>query len=114
MIYCRIYNRALSEAEIKALYSDTQPWSIPNSTAYWGARLSSESTDTDGDKWGTDGSSDKWIAVGDGDYPVVSREAATGMGGSTQVFQLRTEVGSNKVQRDGVYKGILTVTASSL
>ncbi|PIR49717.1 hypothetical protein COU79_03350 [Candidatus Peregrinibacteria bacterium CG10_big_fil_rev_8_21_14_0_10_54_7] len=109
----RIYNRALSAAEIKALAAVPQTWSIPTTSAYWGGRLSSTSTDTDA-KWGTDSSTDTWLAVGDGGYTVVSRTGRTTAGGSTETFQFRAEVGSDKIQAPGTYLGTVTVTAAAL
>ena len=109
----RMYNRALSAAEITALAAIPQTWSIPTTSAYWGGRVSSTSTDIDA-KWGTDSSTDTWLAVGDGDYTVVSRTGRTTAGGSTETFQFRAEVGSDKIQAPGTYLGTVTVTAAAL
>ena len=109
----RVYNKALTAAEIKALAAQTQTWNIPTTSAYWGGRLSSTSTDTD-NKWGTDSSSEKWLAVGDGDYTIVTRTGRTGVGGSTETFQFRAEVGSDIIQAPGTYKGTVTLTATAL
>ena len=109
----RVYNRALTAAEIKALAAIPQTWSIPTTSAYWGGRLSSTSTDIDS-KWGTDDSSDKWLAVGNGDYTVVSRSGRTAVAGSTETIQFRMEVGTDKVQAPGTYQGAVTVTVTAL
>jgi len=109
----RLYNRALSDTEIKALYGTPQPWSVGPTESAFGARLRSSSTDADA-KWGTDGSSDKWLNVGDGDYTVVSRSSPTASGGSLEVLQYRAEIGGNKIQPTGVYQTTVTYTASAL
>ena len=109
----RIYNKALTAAEVKALAAQTQTWSIPTDTAYWGGRLSSTSTDTNA-KWGTDDSSEKWIAVNDGSYTLVSRTSRTAVAGSTETLEFRAEVGSDKIQREGTYQGVLVITAAAL
>ena len=105
----RIYNRALTAAEIKALYSEPQAWSVAATESAWGARLSSDSTDDDS-KWGTDGGSEKWLNLGDGAYTVVRRATATPLSGSVEYMEFRGEVGSSKVQTAGVYRGVATFT----
>ncbi len=106
----RMYSRALSPEEIKALYSEPQAWSVAATESAWGGRLSSDSTDDDA-KWGTDGGSEKWINIGDGSYTVVRRQSATPLSGSVQYMDFRGEVGSSKVQTSGVYTGVVTFTA---
>ncbi len=108
----RIYKRTLSLREIKALASQTQPWSVGSADAAWGARLSSRSTDTHA-KWGTDGSDEKWLNIGPGSYSVVSRNSATTQSGSTEIIQFRGEVGSAVVQTPGVYRTTATFTVLS-
>lgn len=105
----RIYNRVLSLAEVKALYSEPQAWSVAATESAWGARLSSQSTDTDS-KWGTDGGSEKWLNLGDGSYTVVRRATATPLSGSVEHMEFRGEVGSSKIQTSGVYRGVATFT----
>lgn len=109
----RIYNRALTAAEIKALAAIPDTWAIASTNAYWGGRLSSTSTDTNS-KWGTDDSSEKWIAVNDGSYTVASRTSRTAVAGSTETLEFRAEVGSDKIQREGTYQGVLVITAAAL
>jgi hypothetical protein len=105
----RIYNRALSLAEVKALYSEPQAWSVAATESAWGARLSSDSTDNDS-KWGTDGGGEKWLNLGDGTYTVVRRGSATPLAGSIEQMEFRGEVGSSKVQTAGIYRGVATFT----
>jgi hypothetical protein len=109
----RIYNRALSAAEVKALYNTPQTWNVTATGAGFGARLRSSSTDTDA-KWGTDGSSDKWLNIGDGNYPVVTRSSLTATGGSTEIIQYRAEVGASKLVFPGLYQMTTVYTASAL
>lgn len=109
----RLYDRTLTLAEIKALYGTPQTWSVGVNEATFGARLRSNSTDTDS-KWGTDVLSDKWLAIGGGSYTVVSRGTSNHPTGSTQNFQYRTEVGASKIQPAGVYQSALTITAVAL
>lgn len=109
----RIYNRALSAEEIKALYGTPQAWSVGANSIAWGARLTSGSDDTDV-KWGTDSSSETWLHVGDGDYPVVSRASRTDVDGSTQTFDFRAEVGSTAILPSGTYTRTVTMTAAAL
>lgn len=109
----RIYNRALTTAEVAALYGTPQTWAVANTDARWGARLSSTSTDTDA-KWGTDNSSDTWLNVGEGSYPLVARTSRTSVSGSTQVIQVRSEIGATKIQAPGVYKAAIVLTAAAL
>ncbi len=106
----RIYNRALSAAEIKALYREPHAWSIASNTVGWGARLSSNSTDTDA-KWGTDNSTEKWLNIGDGNYSVVRRLSATPLTGSNQIFQYRAEIGASALQQTGLYQATAIFTA---
>ncbi len=108
----RVYNRALSPAEIQALYRTPHTWSVPTTENAWGSRLSSRSTDTDV-KWGTDGASEKWLNIGDGNYSIVTRGSATTQSGSTQVLQFRAEVGSAVVQTAGSYRASVTFTVVS-
>jgi hypothetical protein len=73
-----------------------EAWSVAPSTAQWGGRLRSSSTDTDS-KWGTDGASEKWLNVGSGSsVAIVSRSSRTATTGSTEQFQFRSEVGSTR------------------
>jgi len=109
----RIYNRALSAAEVGTMNGTPQSWSIANTTSAWGARLRSSSTDTDA-KWGTDGASAKWLNVGDGTYNVVTRNTRTSLSGSNEILQFRAEIGSNKIQTTGTYTATVIVTATSL
>lgn len=109
----RVYNRALSAAEIKALYNEPHTWSVAASKSYWGSRLRSSSTDADS-KWGTDGGSEKWLNVGDGSYSVVSRTSRTSVAGSTEIFQFRAEVGATAIQSNGLYNTTVMFTASAL
>jgi Concanavalin A-like lectin/glucanases superfamily len=109
----RIYDRTLTPEEIKGLYGLPQTWTVANNDAAFGARLRSNSTDTDS-KWGTDVFSDKWLAIGGGSYTVVSRGTSNHPTGSTQNFQYRTEVGASKIQPAGVYQSTLTITAVAL
>ena len=109
----RVYNRALSAEEVKALYSTTQTWSTPSTSAYWGVRLRSASTDTDA-KWGTDDSSEKWINVGDGSYTAVERGSRTSTSGSTEVIDVRIQVGGDKIQEAGQYQGVMSIIAATL
>jgi hypothetical protein len=90
-----------------------QTWSVAATDARWGGRLSSASTDTDV-KWGTDSSSEKWLNVGTGSYTVVSRGTRTSVSGSTETFQFRAEIGSQKIQPAGTYRATVTLTASAL
>lgn len=105
----RVYKRVLSAAEIKAITAIPQSWSVAATDAAWGARLSSRSTDTDS-KWGTDGSSDVWLNIGEGSYPLVRRQTATPLEGSTEIIDFRAEVGTSKVQQSGVYTGVASFT----
>lgn len=105
----RVYDRALTLAEIKGLAAEPQAWSVASTDAAWGGRLSSDSTDNDA-KWGTDGGSEKWINVGDGTYTVVRRQTATPLAGSVEVMEFRGEVGTSKVQEAGTYQGVVTFT----
>jgi hypothetical protein len=105
----RVYNRALSLAEITALASAPQAWSVAADESAWGARISSLSTDTDA-KWGTDGTSEKWLNIGDGSYPLVRRYTATPLEGSEELVEFRAEVGSSKIQESGLYTGVATFT----
>lgn len=109
----RVYSRELSAAEIAALYGTPQTWTVANTDARWGARLSSTSTDTDA-KWGTDNSSDKWLNVGEGSYPLVSRSSRTAVSGSTEVINFRAEIGSTKIQPPGLYNAAIVLTAAAL
>ncbi|HVW66965.1 MAG TPA: LamG domain-containing protein [Candidatus Peribacteraceae bacterium] len=109
----RLYNRALSAAEVQALYNTPHTWSVASTTSAWGARLRSSSTDTDS-KWGTDSSSEKWLNVGDGSYSVVTRSSRTSTGGSAEVFQYRAEVGAADSVPNNTYQSTVTMTASAL
>ncbi len=106
----RIYNRALSLAEIQALYRTPHTWSVGASAVAWGSRLRSSSTDTDV-KWGTDNSTDKWMNIGDGNYSVVRRLSATPLSGSNEIFQYRAEIGSSAFQPTGLYQATAIFTA---
>lgn len=90
-----------------------ETWSVASNDARWGGRLSSTSTDTDA-KWGVDSMSEKWLNVGTGSYTVVERQSRTGVGGSSEILQFRTEVGSSKLQTSGTYSAtaVVTVTAN--
>jgi|GEM_PF-6548407 len=109
----RVYSRALSALEIAALNGIPQTWTVANTDARWGARLSSTSTDTDA-KWGADNSTDTWLNVGEGNYPLVTRSSRTSLSGSTEVLNFRTEIGAVKIQRPGVYNAAIVLTASAL
>lgn len=109
----RIYNRALSAAEIQALAGVPQSWSVANNDARWGARLSSASDDTDA-KWGTDGSSEAWLNVGEGSYPLVTRTTRTDEGGSDEIIQFRAEIGATAIRPNGTYTSSVVMTASAL
>lgn len=109
----RIYNRALSAEEIAALYGTPQTWSVSNTDARWGARLSSASDDTDA-KWGTDNSSEKWINVGEGTYPLVTRSSRTDADGSDEIIEFRAEIGATAIQAPGLYTAPVVFTASAL
>lgn len=87
-----------------AVTGTPETWSVAASTAEWGGRLRSSSTDTD-TKWGTDSASEKWLNVGSGSSVlVVSRNTRTATSGSTEQFRLRAEVGSTRVQPTGTYE----------
>lgn len=109
----RLYSRALTAAEILALYGTPQAWSVGSTTTAFGGRLRSISTDTDS-KWGTDNSSEKWLHIGDGNFTIVSRATRTAVSGSTEIFQFRGEIGNSKVQPPGLYVGTVEITASTL
>ena len=108
----RIYNRAISAAEVQSLANTPHSWSVSSTNRGWGARLRSSSTDTDA-KWGTDNSTDKWLNIGDGNYRVVSRPSAS-LTGSAEIFQYRAEIGSSIFQPTGLYQATVTYTAVSL
>jgi hypothetical protein len=110
----RVYNRGLSAAEVKALASQPQPWSILAADAAYGARLSSLSTDTNTALWGTNGGTENWLAVGDGSYPFVRRNSRTTDVGSREIIQYRAQIGSNRWQPTGSYQAPVTITAVAL
>lgn len=109
----RIYNAALSDAQIQTLYALPQAWSVATTESAFGARLRSSSTDTDA-KWGTDGGSSKWLNVGDGSMPLVTRSSRTSVSGSTEVIQFRAEIGSAMVQPAANYTSTVMFTAVGL
>jgi hypothetical protein len=109
----RLYDKALTGAEIKALYGTPQTWTVAATSKAWAGRLRSSSTDADS-KWGTDGSSDAWLAIGDGDYPLVTRSTSNHPSGSTEIVQFRAEIGAGVTQRSGRYVGTVVVTATAL
>ena len=88
-------------------------WSVAASSAAWGARLSSRSTDTAGE-WGTDGSSDKWLNVATVARSIISRATPTSGGGSTEIMQFRAEVGPSSFKPTGTYRSTVTLTAVTL
>ncbi len=89
-------------------------WSVAASSAAWGARLSSRSTDTAGE-WGTDGSSDKWLnVVATVTRSIISRATPTSGGGSTEIMQFRAEVGPSSFKPTGTYRSTVTLTAVTL
>lgn len=90
-----------------------EAWAIAATTSEWGARLKSDSTDTDS-QWGTDTVDEKWLNVGSGSsFTVVTRSSRTAPAGSTQNFQFRAEIGSNKVQQIGTYEVLVDFIATS-
>lgn len=109
----RLFSEALSLEEIRALAGVPQTWSVGNTESAWGARLKSSSDDTDA-KWGTDSSSEAFLPILDGEYRVVSRTSSNHPTGSTQTFQMRTEIGSHKIQTAGVYNTTVVFTAVAL
>lgn len=88
-------------------------WSVAASSAAWGARLSSASTDTNAE-WGTDGASEKWLNVATAARTIVSRATPTSGGGSTEILQFRAEVGPSGFKPTGTYQATVTMTAVAL
>lgn len=87
-----------------------ETWSVGASSAAWGGRLRSSSTDVAGE-WGTDGSSDKWLNVKTSNRTIITRSNATPIPGSTEILQFRSEVGASKFQPTGTYQTSVTLTA---
>lgn len=91
-----------------------ESWSVSTSAAEWGGRLKSVSTDADSE-WGLENGTDKWLnipALTSG--PVVTRLSATDPGGSTEILQFRSEIGTGVFQISGTYEATVTFTAVSL
>ncbi len=91
-----------------------ETWSVATSAAEWGARLKSVSTDADV-KWGLENGTDKWINIpASSSSEIVSRTSATDPGGSTEIIQFRTEIGTGVLQVNGVYEATVTFTVVAL
>lgn len=96
-----------------AIDGTPETWSIATTDSEWGARLKSSSTDIDA-QWGTDSVDEKWLNVGSGSsVEVVSRSTRTAVLGSTETFQFRAEVGTEKIQEKGTYDVLIDFIVSS-
>ena len=90
-----------------------ETWTVGASTSAWGARLSSESTDTAAE-WGVDATSEKWLNVGTGSTrTIASRGSLTQTGGSIQILDIRAGIGASYLQPTGTYEVTIQLTAST-
>lgn len=86
-----------------------ETWSVGASSAAWGGRLRSSSTDS-ASEWGIDGSSEKWLNIRTSNRILTTRSNATLITGSTEILQFRSEIGSSAFQPTGNYRATVTLT----
>lgn len=86
-----------------------EAWSLGASSAAWGGRIRSSSTDT-ALEWGIDLVSEKWLNIRTSNRVVITRSNSTPLSGSTEIFQFRSEVGSSAFKPTGAYRTTVTFT----
>jgi hypothetical protein len=95
----------------------TQTWSVSNTDARWGGRVSSTSSGSDVAPmlWGTDGVSEKWARVKTGATLTIRQSPSPSQSGLGDLMKIgfRAEIGSLKSQPTGTYQTTVTFTAAT-